>query len=295
MSVSTCYLHRAIHVGRRKSSRHLFLGLLLSLPIITACNTASTNTLETDPENTPPLKLMLSSEEIMAAAYDNSYSVPPGFLVDERTNTPQSYTVYHVKDVSNSYELCTNELGEALAWEEADNLGRAVNGTYIGYYENIKYFEVVRELSFPNDIGNVGSDTSPGFARIFKCDYVNREGVDRNLRYGYGGKLNMRPMNASLIREFAEYLWQFAFFDSSKRKVLASFSVERPDSYDHTLRLAIVFNQGFEQCDRIEVVDWLFSADKSSGEVTREFRFLHALEAQLANGSPTQCEADDLL
>ncbi len=113
--------------------------------------------------------------------------------------------------------------------------------------------------------------------------------MDRNLRNGYGGTLNIRPLSADIVREFAEYLWQFTFFETSQRKVLDSFSTERPDVYDHTLLLAFVINQGFGQCDRVEVVDWVFSADKSTGEVTRDFRFLFSIEAQLVDGNPEQC------
>ncbi len=236
-----------------------------------------------------PIKPIPSNAEIIAAVYDSAYTVPDGFFIDERADTPQSYSLYHVKDASISYELCTDDYYEALAWEEADNLSRSVNGLYIDSYENDKYFEFIRELFYPDDVGNVQGATSPGFARVFKCSSINRDGVDRNLRDGYAGVLNTRPLTAGVVRNFTEYLWQFAFFETSLRKVLDSFSTERADAIEHTLVLAFVVNQGYGQCDRIEVIDWVFSADKSSGEVTKDFRFRFAIEAEVVDGSPQQC------
>ncbi len=151
-------------------------------------------------------------EEVIAKAYNNTYNVPEGFLVDERANTTRSYTLYHVKDPSVSYELCTDNYAEASAWESADNFSRAVNGVYVDSYENDRYFEFIRELAYPDSIGNITDSTSPGFSRIFKCGYVNRDGVDRNLRDGYAGTLNVQPLSEGSISTFVEYMWQFTFF-----------------------------------------------------------------------------------
>ena len=247
-----------------------------------------------DPGNqgTAPVSILKptpSADEIITAVYDSSYSVPDGFFVDERADTSQSYSVYHVKDPSVSYELCTDDYAEAMAWEDADNLSRTVNGYYVDTYDNDIYFEFIRDLSFPDDVGNVAGATSPGFARVFKCSSINRNGVDRNVRDGYAGTINSRPLTTDVVRRFTEYLWQFTFFETSQRKVLDSFGTEREDKIDHTLVLAFAFKQGFGQCDRIEVVDWTYSADKASGEVTKDFRFLFSIEARLVDGSPEQC------
>lgn len=276
-------------IRTKNTGRLLLMQAMIAVLAVGACKSEGDRTLHNAIASNPPFKVMPSNDEIMMAVYDTAYSVPANFFVDERANTVQSYSIYHVKDSSNSYELCADDVSEALAWEEADNSARAVNGTFVGTYENANYFEVIRELSFPDDIGNVGATTSPGFSRIFKCEHVDRNGVDRNLRNGYGGTLNTRPLNASVVREFAEYLWQFVFFDASRRIVLDTNTVERQNSFDHSMLLAIVLNQGFDQCDRIEIVDWLFSTDKLTGEVTRKFQFLYAFEAQLATGSPSQC------
>jgi len=234
-------------------------------------------------------ELLPSNEQIIAAVYDSTYTVPEGFYVDERADTPRSYTLYHVKDISDSYELCTDDYLQALDWEGADNKSRLVNGHYVTSYENEKYFEFVRELFYRDDVSSVVELTSPGFARVFKCSAVNRDGVDRNLRNSYAGTLNSRPLTTRVVREFTEYMWQFAYFEISRRKVLRSFSTERIDAFEHTLLIAFTINQGHGQCDRIEVVEWIFSAERSSGAITRSFHFLFAIEARLVDGAPEFC------
>jgi hypothetical protein len=223
-------------------------------------------------------------------AYDYTYNVPEGFIVDERAHTTRSYTMYHVKDASVSFELCSDDYAEALAWESVDNDSRMANGVYVDSYENNRYFEFVRELAYPNGIGNITTPTSPGFSRVFKCSYVNRDGVDRRLRDGYAGTLNVQALTEDAVSTFVEYMWQFTFFWPARKTVLESFSDERTGAYQHTLMLAFITNQGFDKCDLIEVVDWVFTVEKNNGQVTKEFILLYQFEAQLINGLPAKCE-----
>lgn len=233
--------------------------------------------------------ILPSNEEVLAKAYDNSYQIPEGFYVDDRADNPLSYSLYHVKDQSVSYELCTDVYDEALAWEAADNENRAVNGTYVASVETDRYFEFVRELSYPDSVGNVTGSTSPGFARVFKCSYVNRDGADRNLRDGYAGTLNISPLSENVIKTYSEYMWQFAFFWPARKKVLESHSAETGDYYQNTLLLALVTNQGNNRCDLLQLVDWVFSVDKSNGQITKSLRPIYQMESQLVDGIPQEC------
>lgn len=237
----------------------------------------------------PVLRPLPANETVIGKVYDTAYSVPDGFYVDARADTPRSYTLYHVKDVSVSYELCSDDFDEAYEWESADNASRSVSGHYVGSAETADYFEFIRELSYADDVGNVEGLTSPGFARVFKCSRIDRNGVDRNLRDGYAGRLNLRPLTADSVREFVEYMWQFTFFASMEKKVLQSFSTERDGTIDHTLVLALAYSQGYGQCDRIDVVDWTWRADKTSGEVRKSYDLLYSLNAQIVDGVPTEC------
>lgn len=236
------------------------------------------------------LQVYPPDEDILAMAYDNTYNVPKGFILDERAETTGSYTIYHVKDESISYELCSDDFAEASAWESADNESRSVNGEYVGSYENDRYFEFIRDLDYTGGVGNITDPTSPGFSRVFKCNFVNRDGVDRNVRDGYAGTLNVRPLSEEVIRDFTEYMWQFTFFWPAEKTVLESYSDQQADAYRHTLMLAFVTNQGFNQCDLVEVVNWIFTVEKDNGQVTKEFVPLYQFEAQLINGLPERCD-----
>ena len=231
-----------------------------------------------------------SDEQILALVYDNLYSVPEGFFVDERADTERSYTVHHVLDDSRSFEVCTDDFAVAMAWEEADNASRSVQGYYVEAYENERYFEFVRELSYNDDAGNVADLTSPGFARVFKCSNTNRDGVDRMLLDGYAGTLNARPIDSESIREFAEYLWQFAFFPNSRKKVIGTRSEGEDDRLHHILQLAFASSQGAQACDLVEVAEWRFSVELASGSVERSFRVVHTLRATLQDGAPVVCD-----
>ncbi len=271
------------------NSRHLFL--TLSSILFTACGSGSTvTTADTADSASQSTKPDFSRSDIIAAIYDKDYTVPADFLVDERAGTVDSYSLYHVKDSSVSYELCSSDFETARQLEQADNDSRAVNGHFVDSYENDLYYEFIRELSYPDGAGNVGGLTTPGFARIFKCDAVDRTGVDRNVRDGFAGRLNANAVTPAGLGRLTEYLWQFVFFEAAHSKVLATFSLENATAYEHTLMLAFAFRRATDQCDRIEVIDWTFTADKQTGELHKKFVLHSAFGARFVNGAPQLCQ-----
>jgi len=265
--------------------------LLPILAIVAACGGSAPADLGKPAQDTGNRAFVLpSNEDILAKAYDRNYSVPDGFFIDERVETTRSYTVHHVLDESNSFEICSNDLVAAQALEEADNDSRAVNGYYVTSYENARYYEFVRELAYTQDVGNIADITSPGYARVFKCDHTNRDGVDRALLDGYAGRLNTAGLDSVTLREFTEYFWQFTFFNVAAKKVIASYATTGASTLQHTLLVALLVNQGTGACDRVDVVEWRFSAEPSSGEISRQFELLHSFDATLSDGVPTFCE-----
>lgn len=231
-----------------------------------------------------------SDQTVLNKIYDSNYRVPENFYVDDRAHTPRSYSVYHVTDPSNSYERCTDDIGTAQRWEEASNSGRAVSGVYVGAIDNERYFEFIRELSYEDDVGNVADLTSPGFARVFKCSYINRDGVDRQSRDGYAGMLTVRSAKSETLENMVQYLWQFTFFWPEKAVVLATFSTEHAETLEHTLQLATRTVQGTDRCDRIDVVDWTFEMNRADATIQKRFEMRHRFEAQSVGGEPAVCE-----
>ncbi len=232
----------------------------------------------------------MSNAEIAWLVYDPDYDVPPGFYRDARAATDRSYTIHHVLDDSESFELCTDDYQTAVNWEAADNAARAVNGVFVSTAETDRYFEFVRELEYTEDVGTIDEPTSPGFARVFKCSNTSRDGVDRSLLNGFAGRINARPVDAGAVREFTEYLWQFRFFATGRRVVLESRAESSGDAAAHVLRIAFRNRQGPGLCDRIEIADWRFSADHSSGDVQKTFTTVRSFEAQLVDGAATLCD-----
>ncbi len=267
-----------------------YLVMLPWLLLATACGGGSSGTTETD--RTPvgaATPALLPESEIAARVYDTSYSVPAGFYVDERANTDRSFTIHHVIDGSASYELCTDDYATAETWESRDNQSRSVKGYFVGSYENDRYFEFVRELSYDNDVGNIDDVTSPGYARVFKCSSINRDGVNRMQMDGYAGTLGNAPLTAASVQSFSEYLWQFVFFPAGRPKVIDSVGNEDDWSIGHTLVLASAVNQGSGRCDRIDVSEWRYSADRATGQVTRDYATVKSFEAEFANGVVRLC------
>ena len=266
--------------------------LIPVMAVIAACGGAgSTDSTpkSTAASNTNQFAAMPADSQIAALVYDISYSVPQSFFVDERSGTQRSYTVHHVLDQSLSYEVCTDDYAAALAWEEADNASRGVQGYFVESNDNERYFEFVRELSYESDIGNIDDLTSPGFARVFKCSNTNRDGVDRSLLSGYAGMLNALPLTQDSVRIYAEYLWQFTFFPNSRKKVLDSSAAISDTAIRQTLLLAFSTNQGTDRCDLIEVAKWEFSADPYTGRVDKRFKIVHSFEAKVEHGATILC------
>ena len=226
--------------------------------------------------------------DIVAKLYDPNYAVPDGFFVDDRAGTAQSYTVHHVLHPTGAWERCTDDFEQARGWEAEDNASRSVSGYYVGSVENERYFEFIRELSYDDDVGNVGDPTSPGYARVFKCSHTSRDYVDRAALSGYAGTLNARPVNAAAVAGFAEYFWQFSFFPQRHRKVLDTWP--GADGAAHTLLLAFASTQGTGQCDLVEVVEWTFTADAETGRVDADFSLVRSFRAELVDGSPRLCD-----
>ena len=271
-----------------KASTFLLIPLFAIVAACGGSGSADSSVPATDDLSAAPPET--SDAKIAALVYDPNYTVPDGFYRDARADTGRSYTIHHVLDDSGSFELCTDDYQTAVDWEAADNDARAVSGAFVSTAETERYFEFVRELEYTQDVGNIDEPTSPGFARVFKCSNTDRNGVDRSLLNGFAGTINARPVDADAVREFAEYLWQFRFFATSRTIVLSSRADNSGVSSDRVLRIAFRNSRGADLCDRIEVADWRFSVDRDSGEVQKRFTKVRSFDAKLLDGAPTLCD-----
>ncbi|MEM9403926.1 MAG: hypothetical protein AAGA44_15745 [Pseudomonadota bacterium] len=266
--------------------------LLPALAVLAACGGGSGSATDTTakPADVSATASLPSVSDVLAKIYDPSYSVPDGFFVDERAGTPVSFTMHHVLDSSGAFERCTDDFSEALLWEDADNASRAVQGRFVGTVENDRYFEFARELSYDASIGNIGDIVSPGFARVFKCSSTERSGVNRATHDGYAGRINTRPLNEDTVRVFTEYLWQFTFIPTTRKKVLESSGFETADTLSRTLLLGFAMSGGANGCDSIELVEWTFATDRASGETRKTWQVVDIYSARQQAGGPVLCD-----
>ena len=265
--------------------RHVLLIVVL---VLTGCTSGGPDTVEL-----PPPREFPTREQALDLIYSTTYRVPSDFYVDDRADTPRSYTVYHVKNLAireeDRWELCTDDFQTAYDWEQADNDRRLIGGVFVEWVENDRYWEFVRELDVSGSVGNTGL-TEPGFARVFKCSYVNRDGVDRTNENGYGGTFNA-PLSLAAASEFAEYMWQWKYWGATTAKVLDTYSEDAGDVYKHRLLLGLAVDQYDPErdCDLIQIVDWVWIFDKATGEITKRVEAVDRFDAKLENGTPIVC------
>ena len=81
----------------------------------------------------------------------------------------------------------------------------------------------------------------------------------------------------SRLREFAEYLWQFAWFPcfAERRSSPATGATRRICATPCCWHSPP--DQGNGACDRVDVAEWHFAADSATGDVTRQFEALPQL------------------
>ncbi len=205
----------------------------------------------------------VSSEDAAIAAqlYAGTVRTPDGFLGDPAPASFAQVTTYHVKSrqlapaAPAQYELCTDDWTQALAWSETLALAAPTYLDLVGNDATERYFELDR---VPR-----GDPQHYERIRVFRCDYLDRSGVDLSAPGDFAGTFNRRPLDAAALRELAEYLWQFSEYDNADHAVLSSAGGVTTDGLAHTLVLASLERGG--SCDRIVLRDWTHTVDLTTG------------------------------
>jgi len=104
--------------------------------------------------------------------------------------------------------------------------------------------------------------------------------------------LNRPSPTAADVKELAEYLWQFTWYNNYGNAVLASSSLTANGTLEHTLIIAsLVRASTSEACDRIDIVRWIHSVDAVTGAITRRLEPVRSVYARESAGSSTLCGA----
>jgi hypothetical protein len=200
--------------------------------------------------------------------YSDSQRTPDGFL-QALSGPAQGYVAtVHLKNVAVAdlsqplHELCTDDWNEALAWSGEAAAPNPDLGGLVETNTTPAYFEFVRvSRSSPDSVTR---------QRVFRCEYVDRQGVDLREGEGYAGLLNADAVDGRALRELSEYLWHFTTYNNFGYVVLESKGSVRTAGLEHTLTLASLTRGAQGSCDDVEVFTWRHSYDSATGALTLE-------------------------
>ena len=228
-----------------------------------------------------------SDLEIAQLLYADTQRTPSGFHVDSAPTESGYVATSHLKnvdlpDASNAapYELCSDDWTTALSWSDQVAAASVASiltdtNTTTSYYE----------------FGRTRPGTPAGYvrARVYRCSYLDRTGVDLNHATGAAGKLNQRPLTATELQLLAEYLWQFTAYNNYGSAVLKSSGTRSNSGLQHSLIIALLTSAATGGCDRISVFDWTHSADAQTGQLDLDTRSLWDFGAHLVAGQVKLC------
>ena len=224
--------------------------------------------------------------------YDGSQRRPTGFHVDLPASGSQYVATAHLKstDIDPSldqqglrYELCTDDWNEALSWSETAARNSAQYADLVETGEDARYFQFGR--------ARAGDPPILFQARVFKCSYLDRDGVDLQAGGGPAGQLNRQPADAAGLRELSEYLWQFTRYNNSGNVVLDSAGASTDSGLAHTIVIARLSRSGVAaDCDRIDVVAWRHDLAAGSGQLTHSVELLWSFGAQESGRVAQLCD-----
>jgi hypothetical protein len=231
-----------------------------------------------------------SDGEIAQLLYTDSSRTPPGFYSEPPP--AMSYTAtFHIKNSdlalpaalsAPTFELCTDDWNEALAWSESVALSAPVYSDLAATDMTEHYYQFART---PRSL-TIGTQQM----RVYRCAFLDRTGADLARLTGAAGHINKRPIAAQDLKWTLEYLWRFSIYNNVGNVVLKSAGVPGSGGPTHELTLAqMTRGAGNNGCDRVRVFAWSYRADSTSGELMSGLRDLWSFDARSDAGSTQLC------
>jgi hypothetical protein len=260
------------------------VGLSALLALLAACNGTETGG-ETAAAQAPSLRsgIALTDVRIAELLYTGAPRVPADFLVDPAPPGSGVVSTYHVQTTHLSpgaarHELCTDDQNLARDWSNTASGGAEA---LVGESATDRYFEFQRVRN--------GTPVVAVRARVFRCAYLDRSGVDLADVQGPAGLLNPRPIDATALRTLSQYLWTFSTYNNADHAVLASRDAQQNGSLEHEIVMAQLIRAGTGGCDRVSVSTWRHRVDPASGALVREWVPLWEFGARQQMGGVSTC------
>jgi hypothetical protein len=240
------------------------------------------------PQNARPVPQ--SDLQIAGLLYADSARTPADFYAEPASVS--SYTAtFHIRnsDIATvvapqdpTFELCTDDWNQALAWSETVALAQPVYSDLSATDSNEHFYEFVRTPR--------SSSLGPQQMRVYRCDFLDRLGVDLRHATTAAGHVNKRPIAATDLKWIAEYLWRFSSYNNVDNIVLKSAAVAGVSDQTHELTLArLVRGAGANGCDRVRVFAWRYSAAPDSGLLVSTQTDLWTFDARSDSGNTQLC------
>jgi hypothetical protein len=232
--------------------------------------------------------IALNNLEIATQLYLDVQRTPAGFLADPPPPGAGVVATHHLQSgelampVPASYEVCSNDWNEALAWSEATAAPGGSYASLVGTSDTSRYFEFDR--------------TQPGTPavflrqRVYQCSYLDRSDSSAAVASGPAGVLNVQPRDSAAMRELSEYLWHFTSWNNFGSAVLASVADSSAADLGHTLVVATLARDAVSAgCDRVAVLRWRHSLDTTTGALQRSLTTLWSFSSRQSGNAAVGC------
>ncbi|MFK8017267.1 MAG: hypothetical protein AB8G17_17725 [Gammaproteobacteria bacterium] len=258
--------------------------LLIIALMLSACSAGNSEP-TADPVAADAQAFLPPDAVLIGKAYATQVSVPEGFARDSTDQLTGAFTLRHLRatdlneQANSPSELCADTLSNAMQWSDDADARRPLRGPLLSVLDTARYFEMTRQINALPDWVAI--------ERVFKCQYFDRAGASASALVGPAGKLNQTPIDASAVRELAEYLWQFSQYNNIGNAVITSAAGTASTGWRHTLTLASLTRYD-DVCDQIDVFDWHFDA-APSGELTVSQEAILQIHSDNSQGIPSAC------
>lgn len=291
---------RALTINHRQELAHRFAWasllavLLLPFLLLGGCGGGSGdgNTAVTGTSQAPsPTGLSAVQQDVAEKLYAGTPRTPPNFYADPPpAGVTGAVQTLHLKNTDTTpgavsrYELCSDDSAQALAWSEGKTATLANYADLVEQNANAQLFEFVRVPR--NDA------TARLRHRVFRCSFLDRTNTDLANDNGVAGSVNERPLNAALLKQLAEYLWEFTVFNNADHIVLSSNAASPAAAGEiaHVIDMArLVRGATTADCDRIELLRWTHMLNTGSGALRRQLDTLSSFSVRRSNGVVSSC------
>jgi hypothetical protein len=243
--------------------------------------------------NNPPAPVNNADLTLADRLYKGDARTPAGFDIELRpSNVVGTLSTRHLKNtdlasgnqaISRTYEMCTNDLAQALDWSERQATWQGQYSDLVEVNSDARMFEVVR---VPR-----ADVTAMIRHRVFRCDYLDRSDTDLRSDIGAAGSMNQRPLTADELKKLSEYLWQFTIFNNSDYAVDSSASSASGDTITQTIRMGQLERGGAGACDTVTIRDWVHSMNASDGTLTRTLTPVRSFKVKSTSSGVETCAA----